>query len=205
MAFVPAPNIVEAQFRMTFGGERTMNRIHINVLTEPTEAICLSVATALAVWWTNNVDTITTNQLSLREVYVKSLHEQNGPEASYSTGFPAPGLLTADPLPNSNSIVVSLRTGLTGRSARGRWFWQGLVEAQVDHNTVQSATLTAIDGAMENLKTAITSLGYLWVVVSFFNNGGPRSGGPVYFPITAVLFTDSTVDSQRRRLPGRGQ
>lgn len=204
MSFVPAPNIVELQFRQTFDLQRTMNRIHINVLTVPTEAICQSIATAGAVWWTNNVAPLVPPELQLREVYCKSLAVENGPQATFSSGFPAPGALGQPALPNSVSIAASLRTGLTGRSARGRWFWQGLTENQVTGNEVAAGTLTSIDAALTNLKAAIAGLGYAWVIVSFFSGGGPRPGGPVYFLVSDILFIDSVVDSQRRRLPGRG-
>lgn len=204
MPFVPAPNIIEVQFRQTFALQQTMNRIHVNVLTVPTEAICQSVATACAVWWTNNVDSIVTSQLALREVYVKSLAVENGPQASFSSGFPAAGTLADDPLPNSVSIAASLRTGLTGRSARGRWFWQGLTESQVTGNVVTTGSLGDIDAALTALRATIVGLGYLWVIVSFISGGVPRVGGPVYFVVNDILFTDSVVDSQRNRLPGRG-
>lgn len=204
MPFVPAPNIVELQFRQTFALQQTMNRIHVNVLTPPTEAICQAIATAGAVWWTNNVDSIVTSQLALREVYTKSLHEENGPQASFSSGLPASGTVADDPLPNSVSIAASLRTGLTGRSARGRWFWQGLTESQVTGNVVVAGSLASIDAALTNLRSSIVALGYLWVVVSYITNNAPRVGGPVYFVVNDILFTDSVVDSQRNRLPGRG-
>lgn len=204
MPFVAAPNIVEMQFRCTYDLQRTMNRIHINVLTVPTVAICQSLATAGAVWWTNNVTALTVATLGIREVYCKSLAVMNGPEASFSTGFPVVGTLGQSPLPSSTSIAASLRSGLTGRSARGRWFWQGLGETQVDGNVVTAGTITSIDAALTNLKSAITALGYTWAIVSFYSGGGPRVGGPVYFLVSDILFTDSVVDSQRKRLPGRG-
>jgi hypothetical protein len=45
--------------------------------------------------------------------------------------------------------------------------------------------------------------GWRWVVLSRYTAGAPRAAG-VAFAVTRALFTDLTVDSQRRRLPGRG-
>jgi len=46
-------------------------------------------------------------------------------------------------------------------------------------------------------------LGADWVVVSRFHDNAPRTAGVVSF-INAATVVDATVDSQRRRLPGRG-
>jgi hypothetical protein len=64
--------------------------------------------------------------------------------------------------------------------------------------------------AYDLLRTAPPAPADDWVVVSRFSgvdvNGDPipRAAGVVNI-ITAVLAVDNTVDSQRRRLPHRGQ
>jgi len=50
----------------------------------------------------------------------------------------------------------------------------------------------------------IAGLSHFWVIASYFQNGAPRVGGPVYFVVDQIVFVDGIVDSQRRRLPGRG-
>jgi hypothetical protein len=44
----------------------------------------------------------------------------------------------------------------------------------------------------------------VWSVVSTQHNKAPRTNA-VVLPITNALCVDTTVDSQRRRLPGRGR
>jgi hypothetical protein len=204
MAFVPAPNIVEVQFRQSYAGERTMNRIHVDVLTTPTTTIINGVLSELADWWTGNVQANISNTLALREVYGKSLETQPGPEATFSAGLPASGALFDDPMPNNVSLAVSLRSGSTGRSARGRWFWQGFTTNQITGSVVDSGIGSTIDAAMTALRSAIVDLGYRWVIVSYTEDNAPRPGGPVYFQVNDILLVDNVVDSQRRRLPGRG-
>jgi hypothetical protein len=205
MPFVPAPNIVEMQFRTTWAGQRAMNRIHVNVFTAPTQALCQSVANAGLTWWTGNVVTLTPAALELREVFVKDISVANGFQATASPAGPLPGTNGSPSLPNNVSICASIRTGLTGRSARGRWYWQGLSESQVTDSTVSAGVLTSIDAALTNLASAIAALGFNWQIVSFQSAGVPRPGGPVYFAVSDIVFVDAFVDSQRRRLPGRGQ
>lgn len=205
MAFVAAPNIIEVHFRGTFDGERVENRIHVNALTEPTTAICQSVAAAAGAWWDAEAQPYAASNVYLREVYCKSLHEANAAEGTYVFTPAAQGAATGDSLPNNVALALSLRTGLTGRSARGRWFWYGFVEGQVDASRVNPTTVGILQGAMTQLLTDISALGYQWSIVSFRTNNAPRVGGPVYFPVTDIVIVDSVVDSQRRRLPGRGQ
>jgi hypothetical protein len=138
-------------------------------------------------------------------VYVKSIATQPGPEATFSAGLPAPGSLGDPALPNNVTVAASLRSNLTGRSARGRWYWQGLTEPQVTGNAIAAGVLTSIDAALTNLQSSIDGAGFAWVIVSFFTNNAPRVGGPVYFTVVDIVFVDDVVDSQRRRLPGRGR
>lgn len=205
MPFVPAPLLAEVQFRTTLSGEQTMNRIHVDMLEAPDATNLAELALTCADVWTGNISAITPPELVLREVYVKSLAEQPGPEATFSATLPAAGTLGQPPLPNNVTIAVSLRSGNTGRSARGRWYWQGLTEGQVTGNQVADGTQNAIDAALTNLRLAIAGIDRQWVIASFFSGGGPRPGGPVYFPVTDILLVDGVIDSQRRRLPGRGR
>jgi hypothetical protein len=77
-------------------------------------------------------------------------------------------------------------------------------------NQIDSATAAAFVDAYSLLLDFGQDIGASWVVVSRFSgvdaNGDPipRAAG-VTTPITSVLVVDNIVDSQRRRLPGRGR
>jgi len=113
-------------------------------------------------------------------------------------------------LPNNVAVTVSFRTGLSGRFARGRNYVSGLSEDAVVLNTVDSAVLADIQAGYEALQDVASDNTSTWVVVSRFSGVDgdgvpiPRVEG-VTTPITAVIIVDSIIDSQRRRLPGRGQ
>jgi len=201
MPFVPAPTIVKCSWFYTLNGQPAMNRIHVTTgTTLPTEAECASIAASGASWWEDNCQAIVHPNMILREVQAMSIAEANGPQAVFSSGFPLAGTLGQPGLPGNNSFCVSLRTGLTGRSARGRWYWAGLTEGQVTDNEVLSGSVTSIVAALDNLINALTSGPIQPVIVSFVSGGVPRVGGPVYFPITDALAVDNVVDSQRGRL-----
>jgi len=201
MAFVPVPATIRVNFFQTLNGQPTMNRIHVRGAESlPSQGSCAVVAASLAGWWDTNVQALVGTGLSLREVQAVSIAEQNGPQASFTAGFPLVGTLDNPMLPGNCAFCVSWRTGLTGRSARGRWYWQGLVEPQVVDNNVDEGVAAAIVAAMDNLITTITGISAFPVIVSYNSGGGPRVGGPVTFLITDALAVDTVVDSQRGRL-----
>jgi len=201
MTLPVAPTIIKCSLFQTLNGQPIMNRFHVKVgATNPSAAECNAVAVAVANWWAGNVQDLVGDQLSLREVHAQSLAEVNGPQATFSTGLPAAGALTSPTLPGNVAFCVSLRSGLTGRSARGRWYWGGLTESQVSQNQVDGGTATSIVAAIDNLISTIEGIAALPVIVSYYSGGIVRPGGPVYFVITDALAVDTTVDSQRGRL-----
>lgn len=204
MPFVPVVNTVSVEFRTTWDGQQCENRIFVDLFATPTQALCQAVANAALTWWTGNVVALTPTNLALREVYVRDQSTLNGFQATATPTGALPGTSSSPSLPNNTSICASLRTGFTGRSARGRWFWQGLTEGGVVANTVDAGLLTSIDAALTNLASALAALGWNWIIVSYVSLGVPRPGGPVKFSVNNILFVDSIVDSMRRRLPGRG-
>jgi hypothetical protein len=124
---------------------------------------------------------------------------------------PAFGDLNDAPLPNNVTLTVSFRTANRGRSFRGRNYVVGLGETQVAGNTVAPSVITAFDGIYSQLLASPVAAIATWVVVSRFSGVDPVTKEPIprvtgiATPITSVTVVDNVVDSQRRRLPKRGQ
>lgn len=205
MAFVPAPNIVQVEFRCLRLGQQVENRVMVNVLTAPTPAILQNVAIEAWNWWENLHAPVLPADVNLREVVATDMSLQNGAQFTYAPDTTTVGGLAGTALPNEVSLCVSLRSGVRGRSARGRWFMLGLTNnVLLDPNNVTPAHAANCAASLNALRTAIEALGYVIVIVSYIANGAPRPGGPVYFVVTSALIVDNVVDSQRRRKPGVG-
>jgi len=201
MPFVPAPNIVKVSWFYTLNGQPAMNRIHVTTTsTFPDAALCATIAGIGRAWWVAEAAPLVHPGMILREVQALSIAQQNGPQASDVTGLPQAGTLGQAAMPGSNAFCVSLRTGLAGRSARGRWYWGGLTDQQVTDNNVDAGPAAAIVAAMAQLIADMVTTTTFPVILSYINNGDPRPGGPLAFGITDVLAVDTTVDSQRGRL-----
>jgi len=205
MPFVPAPNIIQAEIRSRLDNQQIENRIFVNVFHEPTVADMTAIAVQLA----STVQVLWVPLMPLTwvctEFFLRSMHAPNAPQASFPQAAGSnTGTAVSPQMPNNVTLCVSLRSNFAGRSARGRLYWQALNEAQVTGNLVNQGSADAIVQAVRDIDVRMTSIGFAWSIVSFFNNNAPRPGGPVYFEVNDVMIVDLVVDSQRRRLPGRG-
>jgi len=202
MPFVPMPNIVQVEIRGRKDGQNIENRIFVDVLAPPTEVDVTNIADLVGVWMTSSYKTILPSSVLLTEATATDMSIAEG--FQHTTAASVAGTKEG-PLPNECSMALSLRSNQRGRSARGRLYILGLPgNDRATENTMSGPWLSDAVAAGNALRTAINGAGYVWVVVSLVTNKAPRPGGPVYFPITTVLFTDNVIDSQRRRKPGIG-
>lgn len=137
------------------------------------------------------------------KIVLKALDVETGPEAELGGLVGVAGSQAGNILPNNCSIAVSFKTGVSGRTNRGRNFWAGLLETDVADQRVNNVRLAQIKGMYEGLiGSGYIDPMWVWSVISRKElvPGGPGRA----VPITTVSFNDDVVDSQRRRLPGRG-
>lgn len=210
MPFVPVPNTVLCEFRMTADLQQVENTVYFELADTPAADDMTDLAELLRDWWISEYAPLVWQGVQLREVVVTDLSSASGPQVSVSPAVAAFGGQTGDPLPTNVSLTVSFRTALRGRSFRGRNFVVGLTEVMTTGaNTLGPGTLSAWIDAYTALLALGSPLTATWVVVSRFSgvdaNGRPipRAAG-VTTPVTSVTIVDNIIDSQRRRLPGRG-
>jgi len=128
----------------------------------------------------------------------------DGSSASTIISHAFAGISGGDALPASMAIVVTLRTALRGRSYRGRNYVGGISDSSVEGvNLVKPAfRAECVDVFNDLIGGTIVTQG-AWVVVSRFHDKVPLTTG-VTTVVNTVLTVDNVLDSQRRRLPGRG-
>lgn len=170
----------------------------------PFDQVSLAVLAELfKVWWGTNIKPITTNHLSLIMIVARAMDTANSPAIEYTSGLPLEGDDSVNqPLPTSVTVAVKWTTELRGRSFRGRTYHVGLSEVQVNGNVLATAPHAAILAAYAELLEDLEGLNADLVIASRWSNHVQRTTG-LTTPVTGV-FLDPTVDSQRRRLPGRG-
>lgn len=211
MAFVPVANTVLVEFRMTADLQQVENTIYFEYASAPTSPEMLSLGSALLDWWGAFYAPLVWSGVELREIVLTSLTSASSDQVSFPVPPSTNGGLTLDPLPTNVSLTISFRTALRGRSFRGRNYVVGLIKDQtISANVVDNTTIASWIAAYEELLTVAAAESVEWVVVSRFSGVDgdgkpiPRAAG-VTTPINSVVIVDNVVDSQRRRLPGRGR
>lgn len=203
MPFIPVPNVVMCEIRATLDAQQIENTMYFEFNTVPTAADVQTIADTMNNWWGQNILPHLSQDYTMREVYATDLTEQTGPTAT-ATGFlPAGGGDVVESESNNNALCVSFRTAARGRTGRGRNYISGIPTNQVTNNTVSQTFVDQIVGAYNGLQAGLDAIGWTWVVVSRHFNGVDRAVG-VARPVTAAIVVDRVIDSQRRRLPGRG-
>lgn len=205
MPFVPATNVVQAELLYTWDTQIVETVLHYQLAGGYDIPKMILLGAALRVAWAGGVQGSMSSAVTLTQIRLTDLTTVSSPVVNYSTGMPLSGALVATPaLPNSIAVVMTKRTDFRGRSYRGRIYHPGLTEADVTANQVLAARVTALLTSYSNLIN-ITDSGanvHHMVVVSRFSAGAAR-GAAVVTQVTSIS-TDGIVDSQRRRLPGRG-
>jgi hypothetical protein len=209
MPFIPVPNGVLVEFRMTSLAQQVENTLWFITGADPTVVTMTNLGNALETWWATEYSPLVSSGVSLREIALTSMDSITGPQVTIVPSPALAGLNLGAQMPNNISLTVSFRTALRGRSFRGRNYVVGFVEAQIAGNEVNGVDAQNWADAYNAIPGAIAGTTYAWVVASRFS-GTDANGDPIprvtgiATPVTTALVVDTVVDSQRRRLPGRG-
>lgn len=202
MPFIPVPNVVKLEAIFNFNGQICENVHHYEKDVAWDVASMQNLASEYIQAWTTFLRPTMTNEVSLSNIKVTDLTTQFSNGIEYSTGLPLAGSSVAPASPNNVTLSVTWVTAFRGRSFRGRTYHIGLKESEVGQNEVTvsyAGIMAAFYGA---LFTSVPSTGETMVVVSYREGNAPRAEG-LATPIIGISI-NRTVDSQRRRLPGRG-
>ena len=204
MPFIPVADTVEVELFQMLHGQKIENTQYWRKIGGSSVADATDLWNSLLIWWSTSFSIQLSNQLTLLGAKITDLSS----ETSYAVEFAAPaphpaGHSVSFGLPGNVALVASFRTNSRGRSYRGRNFVAGLPEDGVDGNTVQTSVVNALQASYAALLSDFAPSGWEWVVASRFHNKLPRVAG-IATAITSVIVVDPYIDSQRRRLTGRG-
>lgn len=210
MPFNAIPDAALAKIEYTFRGQQCFNDIWFLKTGGAISVFdAASLANGIQITWGTTVVPLLSNDLTLVRTTVRDYSLENGIEAVSTTGTYDGG--AGDALPNNVAACVSLRTGFAGRHYRGRIYLPGIARTAVTENEY-------LDDFMNGVLTALSDFigpdaiaaGWQLVVVARQQTLTPGSApvpipGGIVTPAVSWQFTNNVVDSQRRRLPGRGK
>lgn len=202
MASPATDRLVKAEVRFTWNSQLVENVLHFQHAIDPADEANMAV---LADTIANQVSTVwlplMAATVTFREVYVEE-YADNISQSFTEQGTGAGGA-AGESMPGNATFCLSLRTAFVGRSRRGRFYTIGMSETQQAAGVVTATYRQAWLSAMNNLITTTAAVQWALVVASFTTGGTPRPTAQVT-PVVSVIAVDDFVDSQRRRLQGRG-
>jgi len=199
MAFQSAPNTVQVNPRFLGDGVPMENSLNFYRSTGYDLADLTALCTAVQAWVISDYLPLMNGLVVSTGTYGKGLEFEEDVQYTAVTGAGTPGTL-GSAMANNVTKAITLRSGLTGRSSRGRFFVIGMSATQL--NGVASVEQTFIDdiiAALEALKVIIEALGWIWVIVSRYKNLIKRTTA-VNFAVNTFGVSNLTSDSQRGRL-----
>jgi len=200
MAFIPAVNCAEAVIQMTAHSKNMNNVLNFQYATaygqpelDNLAAAIDSVVGANYLPWVNVATTY-------NGTLVRGLTSQIDLQAFDNTNA-GTGTGSGASLPSNVTLCVTLRTGFTGRSARGRFYSMPAAASALLAASEFTATYTAaMDTLLNNFATAAQSVSWTMVIVSRYSNGLPRTTALTH-PVTSIQVRNGLSDSMRSRLP----
>ena len=201
MVFQPVPNTVEIQARYSQNAQPIQMTFHAEFLAPYVEADLIALANTMDFLFGTTFLPIQTLDCSYVQTAVRGLNSINDFEV-FDASNAGPGGLAIAGYPNQVTLAVSRRSRFTGRSSRGRVYWIGLAQDQLDtnENFVLPGTSTAVGSAVNGIALGISGAGWVPVIVSRWSEGVKRPAG-VTFPWVTTVVTDDRVDSRRDRMP----
>lgn len=203
MAYIPVPETLQANVRFTLDGQQVENVFDFSYAGSDFATAASSIAGRLNLTWWAALRDFLSDQLVHTETYMVDLDSSSGPVATFGAFTNPAGDAPVNPAPNSVALCITLRTEKRGRSFRGRKYQMGIGANAITKSEVSSGVGDGILDAYEALRVACATDTTPMVVASRYANKAPRLTG-IATEVDLCVLRDYVVDSQRRRLPGRG-
>lgn len=201
MAFTPTPNVARVAIESILLGQLCVNTLWFeNPGAVPYDAGTLTnLIGGVDTWWQTNVLPLLASDYVMNTISAIAQDALDAPAVTLPVS--GAGSALTGSLPGNVCLTVKFNTQFRGRSGRGRNYVSGIPEAGVVGNAVTQTFNDDLLAAYDTIPTTINEGTH--VVVSFFLDGVARPQGFVQ-PVISYNIVDRAVDSQRRRLIGRG-
>jgi hypothetical protein len=211
--FIPAPNTAQVELIYTYQGTTFENTFHVQKGAPFTNAQLVTLNSTFNTWdsvgataWAN----YRTDGCFLQQIKSRALDTSSAPVAIYVLPAPRGGGWSGSGqyMPANVAFCLTLQTGLSGRSQRGRIYVGGIrgnmCQAYPNGSDAVVSWANSLVASVNALITQLTAAGFTLVVTSFYNNGAWRTTAS-NTPVLNAAYADVHLDSQRRRLLGRGR
>lgn len=190
------PNAYQVETRGTLFGQLIENVYHV----QGPDPFDTTVAGTIADVFSTFLGALTvglSQDVSFGEVFIHNLAGAASGNFTLAITPAQQGQLVEDSEPGGVAFCVSLRTALAGRTTRGRKYYSGLAVGDVTGNMFNATRAGVLVAAVNSL---ISDLNANLTPLSIFSRTALT-----LVTVTTATQVDLAVDSQRRRLAGRGR
>lgn len=202
--YIPVINTAKVELFMRSDGQQIANVFHVLSSVAFNPVSLAEVVSAFEEWCVGNYFPAIGAQVTLNSIKATDLSSESGSVYEKTPDEALAGGVTGgEAFPNNSTVVLKWLTSQRGRSYRGRTYVPGMRSSIASINTLLPTPYAAIVAAASQLWSQVRAAGWDLAVVSYCNGKEWRTTG-VATPIVSWAL-DETLDSQRRRLPGRGK
>lgn len=203
MPFQPAENTIQVWSNYRQYGQELQSQWNLNHPTTIDETALTDAAQMVADWLTNSWRPVASATATVVSIMATDISVEGGAQVTLTPVGGIIGAKSSPGLPSGTTVTASWRTGRSGRSYRGRTYHVGLTEEDVTDNALTTPARNALQAAYGQLIIDASTNDTPLVVLSRVNGGVTRPFA-IGTPVLSCL-VDQYVDSQRRRLTGRGR
>lgn len=202
--FIPVNGAASMELHFTQAGEIRINKLHYFNSSGWSETSLTECAQLILGLWGTNFAPITASDVQLLEVIATDLQGDTAPRVVVTPDSPITGADTNAAMPGNVTLAAALHTSARGRGSQGRVFTVGMTRPRATGNEVTADYRDSVVAAWTALKTFEgLTLTYGMCVVKYCRGGVWLTEG-LYNEVTSIT-ADRLVDSQYRRLGGRGR
>lgn len=201
--FIPAEETAQVALRALQDGQQIEHVFYVKAAAPLVPGDLSEIALAVSDWFTDHYAPLLVSTVTGVEVVVTDWSTDAGPRV---VSRDIAGIAGGDgtlPAPNNVSFKIAFSAGVRGAHAGGPFVY-GLPANKIDASTLDVTLANDLVNAWVLLGTDLLALDYQLVVVQNCEDNAWLTIALVH-PIAGITYTDLVVDSQRRRLPGRGR
>lgn len=200
MAFQSAPDCAEAVIRATYGGKNIANVLNFHKVGGYSQADIDQLAAVVDDNVGSGYLALLSGNVTYVDTLVRGLTSDTDLTAAQNANAGV-GTVSGGSYPANASACITLRTGFTGRSARGRFYAMPTGTSNgLGVNTVSTTYLDALVDFLQAVAGDADLEGWDLVVLSRFHNKAERETA-TFLDVTSISYRNNVLDSQRGRLP----
>lgn len=205
--FQPVADTVEVSVQGSMDSQLIENKFYVHVGEAVTQAIVERLAELFADWATATMAAQLPSDWTFTRAVARDLTAEASFEAVNADGAGTAGGLSGGRMSNNSTLAIHRNTGFSGKKAKSRIYWPGISASSIsgaDHiSTASGAAMVSALNTLRSLVLADTTATFTYGYVQRIVNGVKLAAGN-FIEVTGHSLIDTILDSQRRRLPGRG-